>query len=55
MPGTDRSRRRSDGGLVQQVELNELRPEPLRSKAGDRGVMLAMGPGFCSEFLLLQW
>lgn len=24
-------------------------------KPGDRGVMLAMGPGFCSEFLLLQW
>ncbi|MCY2955585.1 MAG: type III polyketide synthase [Planctomycetota bacterium] len=22
---------------------------------GDRGVMLAMGPGFCSEYLLLQW
>ena len=24
-------------------------------KPGERGVMLAMGPGFCSEFLLLQW
>lgn len=24
-------------------------------KPGDRGVMLAMGPGFCSEFLLLEW
>lgn len=23
--------------------------------AGQRGVMLAMGPGFCSEFLLLRW
>jgi alkylresorcinol/alkylpyrone synthase len=22
---------------------------------GDAGVMLAMGPGFCSEFLLLRW
>ncbi|MFN7588810.1 MAG: 3-oxoacyl-[acyl-carrier-protein] synthase III C-terminal domain-containing protein, partial [Planctomycetota bacterium] len=24
-------------------------------KPGERGVMLAMGPGFCSELLLLQW
>ncbi|HKQ68393.1 MAG TPA: 3-oxoacyl-[acyl-carrier-protein] synthase III C-terminal domain-containing protein, partial [Polyangiaceae bacterium] len=22
---------------------------------GDYGVMLAMGPGFCSELVLLQW
>jgi len=30
----------------------------LRTNAGapgDLGVMLAMGPGFCSEYLLLQW
>ncbi len=26
-----------------------------RPAAGTRGVMLAMGPGFCSEFLLLDW
>ena len=25
------------------------------AKAGDRGVLLAMGPGFCSELVLLEW
>ena len=30
-----------------------LRTNP--AAAGEFGVMLAMGPGFCSEFLLLQW
>ena len=30
-----------------------LRTNP--GKPGERGVMLAMGPGFCSEFLLLQF
>jgi alkylresorcinol/alkylpyrone synthase len=24
-------------------------------KPGDLGLMLAMGPGFCSELLLLRW
>ena len=24
-------------------------------RAGDRGLLLAMGPGFCSELVLLQW
>lgn len=26
-----------------------------RSGSGERGVLLAMGPGFCSELLLLRW
>ena len=26
-----------------------------RARAGDRGVLLAMGPGFCSEMALLEW
>ena len=26
-----------------------------RPAAGSHGVMLAMGPGFCSELLLLRW
>ncbi|MGK0435382.1 MAG: alkylresorcinol/alkylpyrone synthase, partial [Planctomycetota bacterium] len=30
-----------------------LRQNP--GKPGDRGLMMAMGPGFCSELLLLQW
>ena len=25
------------------------------AEPGEHGVMLAMGPGFCSEFLLLRW
>jgi alkylresorcinol/alkylpyrone synthase len=25
------------------------------AKAGDRGLLLAMGPGFCSELVLLEW
>jgi alkylresorcinol/alkylpyrone synthase len=34
--------------LEQTLRTNPGRP-------GDAGVMLAMGPGFCSEFLLLRW
>jgi alkylresorcinol/alkylpyrone synthase len=30
--------------------LDEPAPE-----AGSTGVMLAMGPGFCAELVLLQW
>ena len=30
-----------------------LRKNP--GRAGDRGLMMAMGPGFCSELLLLRW
>lgn len=26
-----------------------------RARSGDRGVLLAMGPGFCSEMALLRW
>ncbi len=26
-----------------------------RPNAGDKGLMLAMGPGFCSELILLEW
>jgi alkylresorcinol/alkylpyrone synthase len=26
-----------------------------RPKPGELGVMVAMGPGFCSEMLLLEW
>jgi len=25
------------------------------ARAGDRGLLLAMGPGFCSEMALLEW
>jgi len=36
--------------LILERTLREARPA-----AGTRGVMLAMGPGFCSELLLLDW
>ena len=36
--------------LVLQETLEQVRPEP-----GTVGVMLAMGPGFCSELVLLAW
>jgi len=26
-----------------------------KARAGDKGLLLAMGPGFCSELVLLQW
>jgi alkylresorcinol/alkylpyrone synthase len=26
-----------------------------RPEAGSAGVMMAMGPGFCSELVLLRW
>jgi alkylresorcinol/alkylpyrone synthase len=34
--------------------MADLLAERVASK-GDYGLMLAMGPGFCSELLLLQW
>jgi alkylresorcinol/alkylpyrone synthase len=36
--------------LILEETLEHRRPAP-----GTRGVMLAMGPGFCSELLLLRW
>ncbi|MEW6283732.1 MAG: 3-oxoacyl-[acyl-carrier-protein] synthase III C-terminal domain-containing protein, partial [Candidatus Eremiobacterota bacterium] len=35
---------------VLERTLAETRPEP-----GDRGLMLAMGPAFCAEVVLLRW
>jgi alkylresorcinol/alkylpyrone synthase len=34
--------------------LADTLAEPL-PRAGSHGVLLAMGPGFCSELVLLQW
>lgn len=36
--------------FVLRATLEERRAEP-----GDYGMLIAMGPGFCSELLLLQW
>ena len=36
--------------LVLRATLDERRPAP-----GEHGVLLAMGPGFCSELVLLRW
>ena len=40
------------------VGAARARRHPRRGAArvpGDRGVLMAMGPGFCSELVLLQW
>lgn len=45
-------------GNLSSASVLMILEETLRSnpgRAGDFGVMLAMGPGFCSEFLLLRW
>lgn len=34
--------------LSELLEANEARP-------GDRGLLMAMGPGFCAELVLLEW
>jgi alkylresorcinol/alkylpyrone synthase len=34
--------------LAELLASGEARP-------GDRGVLMAMGPGFCAELVLLQW
>jgi alkylresorcinol/alkylpyrone synthase len=36
--------------LVLEETMRSRRPEP-----GSLGMMLAMGPGFCSELVLLEW
>jgi alkylresorcinol/alkylpyrone synthase len=36
--------------LILEQTMSKKRP-----RAGSHGVMLAMGPGFCSELLLLEW
>jgi alkylresorcinol/alkylpyrone synthase len=36
--------------LILEQTIEQARPQP-----GAAGVMLAMGPGFCSEYLLLDW
>lgn len=45
-------------GNLSSASVLMILDDTLRNRpgaAGDRGVMLAMGPGFCSEFLLLRW
>ena len=45
-------------GNLSSASVLMILAETLRSnpgRPGDLGVMLAMGPGFCSEFLLLRW
>jgi alkylresorcinol/alkylpyrone synthase len=36
--------------LVLEETMASRRPPP-----GTRGVILAMGPGFCSELVLVEW
>ena len=45
---------RSDGFFGRQMVLNDVMREHRPAK-GTRSVLVAMGPGFCSEMLLLEW
>ena len=45
----------SVGNLSSASVLHVLSETNRRARAGDRGVLLAMGPGFCAELVLLQW
>jgi alkylresorcinol/alkylpyrone synthase len=36
--------------LVLEETMTSCRPEP-----GTLGLLAAMGPGFCSELILIQW
>jgi alkylresorcinol/alkylpyrone synthase len=48
---------REVGNLSSASVLHVLRDtlEQRPCRAGDRGLILAMGPGFCSELVLLEW
>ena len=37
-------------GAVSDETMADHRPEP-----GSLGLLLALGPGFCSELVLLEW
>ncbi len=43
------------GNLSSASVLHVLAETNRRARPGDRGVLLAMGPGFCAELVLLQW
>jgi len=43
------------GNLSSASVLHVLADVAARARPGDRGVLMAMGPGFCAEMVLLQW
>jgi alkylresorcinol/alkylpyrone synthase len=43
------------GNLSSASVLHVLAETNRRARSGDIGVLLAMGPGFCAELVLLQW
>lgn len=45
----------SIGNLSSASVLHVLSETMERAKAGDRGLLMAMGPGFCAELVLLEW
>ena len=48
--------RRPDGGdEAVETFLRRYREEHLPLVAGTPGLLMAMGPGFCSELVLLRW
>jgi alkylresorcinol/alkylpyrone synthase len=53
----DHARRtlRDMGNLSSASVLHVLAATAAEARSGDRGLLLAMGPGFCAEMLLLAW
>lgn len=43
------------GNLSSASVLHVLSETTPKARAGDLGVLLAMGPGFCAEMVLLAW
>ena len=43
------------GNISSSSVLHVLRDTIAKRPPTDPGVMMAMGPGFCSELVLLQW
>jgi len=43
------------GNLSSASVLHVLGETNKRARSGERGVLIAMGPGFCAELVLLQW
>src|SRR5215216_8091776 len=41
--------------LILDKTMKRLQPEPGAPKPGAYGVLMAMGPAFCAELVLLQW
>ena len=44
-----------DDAMIGEAVLHVLRDTIAKHPQAGPGVLMAMGPGFCSELVLLQW